>query len=145
MRSSPSMDKVLLLRRGRPQSSYTIDTPSWGEKSRFHSFRNNLCIGNRNVTFALFGFLGAILAVAGALAYVHSGGPRSLRAPRERLRRRHHPIRFDRRGARRPGQPAVVAFSAQAGRCALPDHQEAFHTEAPPSCPYGPTLAETDT
>ncbi|KAH8024152.1 hypothetical protein HPB51_021773 [Rhipicephalus microplus] len=74
MRSSPSMDKVLLLRRSRPQSSYTIDTPSWGEKSRFHSFRNNLCVGNRNVTIALFGFLGAILAVAGALAYVHSGG-----------------------------------------------------------------------
>ncbi|XP_075749195.1 aminopeptidase Ey-like [Rhipicephalus microplus] len=74
MRSSPSMDKVLLLRRGRPQSSYTIDTPSWGEKSRFHSFRNNLCVGNRNVTIALFGFLGAILAVAGTLAYVHSGG-----------------------------------------------------------------------
>ncbi|KAL1422178.1 hypothetical protein MTO96_022390 [Rhipicephalus appendiculatus] len=74
MRPASSTDKVLLLRRGRPQSSYTIDTSSWGEKSRFRAFRNSLFVGNRNVTIALVGFVGAILAVACALAYVHNVG-----------------------------------------------------------------------
>ncbi|KAH6930554.1 hypothetical protein HPB50_014720 [Hyalomma asiaticum] len=75
MRPSYSTDKVLLLRRDRPQSSYTIDTSSWEqERSRFRAFRNNPCVGNRNVTIALVGFVGAIMAVASALAYVHGGG-----------------------------------------------------------------------
>ncbi|XP_049271927.1 aminopeptidase N-like [Rhipicephalus sanguineus] len=74
MRQSSSTDRVLLLRRGRPQCSYTIDTSSWEQKSRFSAFRNNPCVGNRNVTIALVGFVGAILAVTCALAYVHGAG-----------------------------------------------------------------------
>ncbi|XP_075548830.1 aminopeptidase N-like isoform X2 [Dermacentor variabilis] len=82
MRRSSSADKMRRLRGDRPQCSYTIDTPSWDdEKSRFRAFRNNYCVGNRNVTIALVGFVGAILAIVGAFAYVHGAGRAAYEPP----------------------------------------------------------------
>ncbi|XP_037574623.2 endoplasmic reticulum aminopeptidase 1 [Dermacentor silvarum] len=79
---SSSGDKMQRLRGDRPQCSYTIDTPSWDdEKSRFRAFRNNPCVGNRNVTIALVGFVGAILAVVGAFTYVHGAGSGAYEPP----------------------------------------------------------------
>lgn len=72
MHPSRSADKMLLLlTRDRPRSSYTIDTPTWDNKNRCCGIRNNPCVGNRNVTIALVGFVAVIVAVAGVFAYVH--------------------------------------------------------------------------
>ncbi|XP_065305334.1 uncharacterized protein [Dermacentor albipictus] len=82
MRPSSSADKMRRLRGDRPQCSYTIDTPSWDdEKSRFRAFRNNYCVRNRNVTIAFVGFVGAILAIVGASAYVHGAGRAAYEVP----------------------------------------------------------------
>ncbi|XP_077561991.1 aminopeptidase N-like [Haemaphysalis longicornis] len=60
-------------RRQRPQSSYTVDTPTWDAKSRCCGSRTIPYVGNRNGTIALVAFVVAVFIVMGTFAFVHNG------------------------------------------------------------------------